>query len=393
GILATDALIAQGMSVPPLSPATRDALRLRVPREASLNNPVDLTAGASPAQFRVAIETLLADPLIDTLMVVFISPVMLNAREVAEYIIQGAGSSSKPVVTVFMNEREGEDAVNVLRDAGYPNYRFPESAARAIAAMNWYADYLRQPPGIRIPFVLDKPRIEAALAQAAPDGWLPFIAGLDLLTACGIPTVHSRFLDLTALIPPPSGTYPVVLKAISPKLQHKSDAGGVITGIRDEAEWSEAVTRMQTSLATAGIAPEDYQILEQEMVRGGEEVIFGISRDDSLGHLIMFGLGGTTVEVLKDVVFRLHPLTDRTVATMVRDIKGLPLLTGFRGRVPTDLAIAEEVLLRLNQLLEDFPQIIEMDIDPFFLGPDRNSSRAVDVRVKVETRHTTEPAT
>lgn len=383
GILATDALIASGMAVPHLSPATVDKLRQQLPKEASFNNPVDLTAGGTPANFRFAITALLEDPLIDSLMVVFISPVMLDAREVAEYIIQGAGSSNKPLVTVFMNERQGEDAVKVLQGAGYPNYRFPESASRALAAMHWYADYLRQPAGEIVPFQFNVEAIKAHLAQAGPDSWVPFDDGMAILALIGIEPVRSRFLDLVNPVPPNTSEYPVVLKTISPKLQHKSDAGGVIVGIRDEAEWRASLARMQASLATAGLHSGDYQILEQEQVQRGEEVIYGVSRDESLGHLLMFGLGGTTVEVLKDVVFRLAPLTDREAAKMVREIQGLPLLTGFRGRTPVDLAFAEEVLLRLSQLVTDCPEIAEADINPLILTGDRATSRAVDIRIRI----------
>ncbi|HYE77210.1 MAG TPA: acetate--CoA ligase family protein [bacterium] len=384
GILATDALIGHGMVVPHLSPATVDKLRLQLPKEASFNNPVDLTAGATPANFRFAIQALLDDPLIDILMVVFISPVMLDAREVAEYIIQGAGTSQKPLVTVFMNERQGEEAVKLLQASGYPNYRFPESAARALAAMHWYADYLQQPAGEIVPFPLEVAAIKAHLSQADREGWVPFDDAMAILALLGIEPVRSRFIDLAYPTPPADPScYPLVLKAISPRMLHKSDAGGVIVGIRDEAEWRAALARMQENLAKAGLGPEDYQILEQEMARGGEEVIYGVSRDESLGHLLMFGLGGTTVEVLKDVVFRLAPLTDREAAKMVREIKGLPLLTGFRGRTPVDLAYAEEVLLRLSQLVTDCPEIIELDINPLILTGDRRTSRAVDVRVRV----------
>lgn len=382
GILATDALIAHGLQVPAISPRTRDTLRQRVSPAASLANPVDLTADASPAQFRFAIEALLDDPLIDTLLVVFISPVMLDAAEVADFIIQGAGVTKKPVVTVFMNEREGESAVKRLRSAGIPNYRFPESAARAIAGQVWYADYLRRPAGRKLSFPLPEPEVASLLGQADADGWVPFEAAMKLLELIGIPTVTSRFLNLEQPEPPASDAYPVVLKTISPKLLHKSDAGGVVVGIRDAAEWAAALTGMETRLAAIGLKRADYQILEQAQVQGGEEVIFGVSRDESLGHLLMFGLGGTTVEVLRDVAFRLHPLTDREAAAMVRSIQGLPLLTGFRGRVPCDLEFAEEVLLRLSQLLSLHPEIEELDINPFILTGDRSSSRVVDVRLR-----------
>lgn len=383
GILATDALIASGLSVPSLSQRTKDALRMRVPSGASLNNPVDLTAGASSAQFRMAIEALLADPLIDILMVVFISPIMLNASEVAEYIIQGAGVTEKPVVTVFMNERQGESAVRKLQEAGIPNYRFPESAARSVSSLVWYADYLGQPAGKYERFPYDVAGIKAQLALAGEDGWLPFDAAMDVLELCGIPTVQSRFLH-EGDAPPSAGSYPVVLKTISPKLQHKSDAGGVVVGIADAEQWQAALSAMHGRLSGIGLAPSDYRILEQEQVQKGEEIIIGVSREESLGHLIMFGLGGTTVEVLKDVVFRLHPLTDLEAARMIRDIKGLPLLTGFRGRTPSDLDYAEELLLRISALLDVCPEIVEMDLNPFILTDSGATSRAVDVRLRVD---------
>jgi ATP-grasp domain-containing protein len=173
----------------------------------------------------------------------------------------------------------------------------------------------------------------------------------------------------------------VVLKAVAPKLLHKSELGAVALDLRDGEELAAALAAMTGRLDAAGVAPEGF--LVQRLLRGGQEVVFGVASDPRLGPLLMFGLGGKYVEVLRDVRFAVPPLVRGDAASVVRGIRGFPLLEGVRGDAPADLARLEEVLLRLDQLVARHPRIVELDLNPFLAAPVSGLSAALDVRIRV----------
>jgi acetate---CoA ligase (ADP-forming) len=384
GIMATDACVNLGLKVHELSAATRARLAELLPPEASLTNPVDMIASATAETYGDTLGVILADPEVDMAMVVNVTPVLGDPFDVLEAVRAAAAAAPtpKPVLAVMM-ATEGFYARARQQAAAPPVYRFPEAAGRALAQMVRYAAWRRRPAeGAPPEFASDDGAIAELLAGAR--GYLPPDQAFRVLELAGVPVARwhrATSLDGAALAAAEIG-YPVVVKAIAPDLVHKSDVGAVAVGLADEAELRRAIEGMEDRLRGAGHPPQGY--LVQEMVRGGHEVVFGISSDPRFGPLLMFGLGGRYVEVFRDVRFGVTPLATAEAEEMIRGIRGFKLLTGVRGEPAADLALLTEVLLRLAQLAQRHPAIKELDVNPFLAAPDRARARALDVRMRVE---------
>jgi acyl-CoA synthetase (NDP forming) len=267
-----------------------------------------------------------------------------------------------------------------------PVYRFPESAARALQMLARYAAWRRRPADEPIPDIaVDDAAVTAILdrAEAAGDGYLEPADAFAVLEAYGVPLARWRVVPDAAAARAAAAEigYPVAVKAIAPDLVHKSDVGAVAVGLGDDSELAAALDRMAERVAAAGHTVEGFVV--QEMVRGGHEVIFGISTDPRFGPLLMFGLGGKYVEVFKDVRFGVTPLGRDEAAEMVRGIRGVKLLEGVRGEPGADFEVLIEVLLRLAQLAVRHPRIRELDVNPFLAAADRAGAKAVDARIRV----------
>ena len=388
GILATDAAVHVGLELAELTAETRAALAGVLPPEASLRNPVDMIASASPEQFAACSAALLADPGVDALLPIFVSPATMDAELVAAALKAGVddgrarGGAGKPVLACFMGRNKGAEGRAILRGADIPVYSFPESATQALAAMAWFAEFRAEPTGA-IPTLTPKPdRKRAAKVLKGQDGWLRFPAAMELMAAYGIPVApwaavadpeDARvFADLHG--------YPVVVKLDSDTILHRTETGGVAVDLRSEREIQGAFWELERNVADV---PGDHRFIAQTMVQGGTECLIGATTDPVVGHILAFGLGGVFVELMRDVVFRLHPLTDREAGVMVRGIRGLPLLEGTRGKRGVDLGQIEDALLRISALLTDFPEVAELDLNPFFAHPDTGKAAAADVRVRV----------
>ena len=384
GILAADALEAQGVEVTELDPSTVATLKPLFPEEASIRNPVDMIATATPAGYRSALAALLADPKVDSAVAIFVPPLGIRQEDVAEAIGKAAATSGgKPVLAVLMGREGLPQGKAELHDVRIPAFIFPESAARALAAMCRYREWQERPLPSPETLAVDKPRATAILAGAklAGQGRLSEIESLQLLAAYGIPTAGASLAcdaDEAARQAAAAG-YPVVLKIVAPEIVHKTDVGGVRVDLADEHEVREAfndiVARARAALPGAAISG----VLVQSMVRGGVETFTGTTVDPSLGALVGFGLGGVFVEVLRDAVFRVAPINRLDAAEMVRGIRGFKMLTGLRGAPPVDLAALEEILIRVGRLAADFPEIAELDVNPLLAFADR--AVAVDARV------------
>jgi acetyltransferase len=390
GILATDACVAEGLALPPLSPRTAAALRKVLPPEASLNNPVDLIASATPDRMEAALRLLVADPAFDSIIAIFVSPVIVNPGDMARAMARAVKGAKKTIVSCFMGKEGAEGAVGprILREAGIPVYRFPEDAALALGAMNRYRLLRDRPVGKIRSFAFERAKIGAALASAAPDGWLPGAAVESLLTAAGLPVVPSRLVrsGAAAIQAAHELGYPVVLKADSARLLHKSDLGGVKVDLRNA---DEVLAAHDDIVRRLGPRDPRLRVKVQTMVKGGREVILGMSRDPQYGPLLMFGLGGIHVEVLRDVAVRVHPISDVQAREMITSIRGYPLLAGVRGERPVDLAGLALSLQRLSALVADFDAIEEMDINPMIVSDRPGHSLIVDARVRVAARRRT----
>jgi acyl-CoA synthetase (NDP forming) len=384
GILAADALEANNMTVADLAPETVERLKPLFPEEASLRNPLDMIASATPPKYRSALDALLRDPGIDGVMSIFVPPLGVRQEDVAEAIVAAkAGHPDKPVLAVLMGRQGLPQGKAELHTIGIPAYIFPESAARAFGAMARYREWRERPLPVEEVFEVDTVRARAILGKARAEGRgrLDELEALDFLAAYGIPTapaVLARTEDEVVAAATRTG-FPVVMKIMAPAIIHKTDVGGVQVGIGNAEEARDAYREIMSGARRSHPEAAITGILVQRMVKGGRELIAGMTRDPSVGAMLMFGLGGTLVEVLGDVVFRMAPIHRLDAADMVRGIRAVRILQGVRGAPPADLVALENVLLRLSRLAIDFPEIAELDLNPLLAFGD--GAMAVDARV------------
>ena len=388
GIIIADACEARGLEVPSLSDRVSDRLRKVLPAEASVGNPVDMIASADADDYRRVLERVLEDDGIDAVIAAFVPPLGIDAVDVARAIRDAADASEKPVMGVLMGREGLPRGMAELRGAGVPAYIFPESAARALAAMDRHRAWLERPEGEVEIFEADPGAAEAVLDRAEEEGreLLTVEESLQVLEAYGIPTAPHRVVQDEEAAVEAAGAMegPVVLKAVAPGLVHKTEAGGVALELESPEEVREAfreIRRRSESWEEATLEG----VLVQAMVEGGRETIVGMTTEPNFGPLIMFGLGGIYVEALGDVTFRLQPVSDLDAREMIRSIRGAPLLEGVRGEESVDFETLAETVQRVSQLVGDHPRIAELDVNPFLAFPETGRSVAVDGRVLLRT--------
>jgi acyl-CoA synthetase (NDP forming) len=390
-IMATDTAIGLGLTLAKLSEPTCRELRRLLPPEASILNPVDMTPRADRSRYDACARVMLEDDGIDSLLVVFVPPMMISAMDIVSGLEELRHKFLKPVVGVMMAPEQFFQELNDKHPGHMAIYVFPESAVRALAALDRHRQWRERPIGEVRLFPAKRGAAEELLGEARRQGREQLTARecFRLLECYGIPVAQSvSAADHAELAQLATGLhYPVVLKAVAPELVHKTEVGGVVTDLRTPAELvaaarriSEAVARHRTAAAVAG-APLAF--LVQEYVRGGREVIVGMIQDPKFGPLVMFGLGGIYVETVQDVVFRVPPLTDLDAQEMIRQIGGYRLLEGVRGEAPVDMEALAEILERFSQMVEELPQLAEIEINPFIVFPDSKDFRAVDARVRL----------
>lgn len=381
-IMATDAAVNVGLEIAQLSDATRAELASFLPPEASLANPVDMIASATATSYARSVRAVLADPGVDMVLVINVTPLLANPIDVLEAIATEA-RGNKPVLAVMMATDEFYETIKGREDLP-PVYRFPEPAARVLAQLHRYGQWRESPADARPPeFATDDAAVAALLDSVPPGEYLPIDDAFRVLELYGIPTARWRMAanPNEALQATTEVGFPAVVKGIVPKLVHKSDSGAVKLGIANEEDAREAIEEIVGKLTRAGSPPEGF--LVQEMAHSGHEVIFGLSTDPRFGPLLMFGLGGRYVEVLRDVRFAVTPLLKTEADEMIRGIRGFKLLEGVRGDRGADLEVLSDVVLRVAQLAQRHPRITELDINPFLAAPDRAEAKAVDVRIRV----------
>ena len=382
-IMCVDELVAQGLRLAELSAATRAEMKSWAPPEASLHNPIDLTPQGSLDDYRRAMDAVLADESVDAAIAIYVPPVRVDEADVARAIWETAREHSKPVLCNFLGRAEDSAGFVELVTHGVPSYSYPESAARALAAMRRYARYRDRDAGEFRTFAVDRGIAEAIVAQGRAKNrtLLPADEANRLLETYGIRTAKTRSVRGVQDLPTAADDigYPVVLKAVGPGLVHKSELQAVLVDVRNKEDLLEAASRMVRRLEERGIAIEGF--LVQEFVTGGTEVILGMTRDKVYGPCLVFGLGGIYVEYLKDVAFGLPPLTDRDAMRMIESIRTYPLLQGVRGEPARDVTALQDALLRLAQLVSDSDAIQEIDLNPVIVLPKGKGYRVVDARI------------
>ncbi|MCG5029891.1 acetate--CoA ligase family protein [Mesosutterella sp. OilRF-GAM-744-9] len=387
-IMATDAVEDYGMQMAKLSEETKEQLRSFLPPAASVKNPVDMIASAPLEHYRRTLETVLADPGVDMVLVIYLPFLGLKDTDVAQAVMDiRAKHPEKPIAGVFMTTQEFFTSLSG-RDVTVPFYMYSEEGIAAFDRLNRQRKWLARPEGKIPSYETDRGAARALLDAARGESrdTLTTRESIALLDAYGIRTCRSKLArseDEAAEFANQIG-YPVVMKMTSKTTSHKTDVGGVRVGIRSEEDLRAQYRDLLAKLTERGLEKGLEGVLIQEMVSGKREMVCGLATDPQYGPMIMFGLGGVFVEVMKDVCFRLAPLTDQDAAEMIRSVKAWKLLEGARGLKPAQTGRIEETLLRISQLVADFPEISELDINPLIVSDRDGEPIAVDARVKLK---------
>jgi acetate---CoA ligase (ADP-forming) len=383
GILGADACEAAGLLVPELSDDTQAALRAGLPPQASVRNPVDTVASATAEQYGRALRLLGAAGEIDAIIAVYI-PAFVPAEDVAREITAAAAAlPAKAVLAVFLI---AGSAPASLSEAGIPVFTYPEEAAAALGRIARWAEWRARPAGqVVTPPGIDpgagRAVVGEVLAGQPGGGWASAEAAAQLLAAYGIPAAGSRLVRTPAQAAAAQAELggPVAVKIAA--AIHKSDVGGVALGLTTPQAAAGAVTAIRASLAEAGLAGQAAEFLVQEQIRDGVEMIVGVTHDPAFGPLVLAGLGGTMVEVLGDVAVRITPLSDTDIDEMLHSLRSYRLLTGYRQSPPLDVAAFAELLHRVSAMVEDIPEIAELDLNPVFVR--QHGAVVADVRVRL----------
>ena len=387
GIVFTDLCERYGVELARLSPETHRALREGLPPEAATGNPIDVLGDARADRYRYALERVLADVHVHAAAVILTPQAMTESLGTARVIVEMRERfPEKPLLAVFMGGGEVEEAARYLKEHGVPCFDFPEKAVRTLSALYTYARYLKRPVERPTRFEdVDFDRVREILQGAREDGrvvLLPHEAS-EVVRAYGVeaPEMRVATSEAEAVNHAEELGYPVVLKIVSPDILHKTDIGGVVLNLSSAEEVRSAYRGIMARVSRHMPQARLYGVLVSKMVPQGREMIIGMSRDVQFGPLIMFGLGGIYVNFLRDVSFALAPLSRREAAEMIRETKAYTLLRGIRGEKPADLRALEEVILRVGQLSVDFPEILEMDINPLMVYEEGRGCIAVDVKI------------
>jgi acetyltransferase len=390
GVVATDALESLGLVLAPLEDATRAALAAALPPSASVRNPVDMLAAATPALYASCLRTLLADPTVDAVAVMLPPPPMTPPEQVADALIPVIDAATKPVVVAALGGHLVRAAVERFVAGGVAEYRFPEQAASALAALARRAEWLAahpahhaaasEPPAVRFDVA------RRAIADA-PAGWLGAEATWALLEAAGIEavgTLRAATADAAAAAAHAAG-FPVVLKVDSPDLPHKSDVGGVLLDVGDEDAARRGFDTMLAAVKAARPDARIHGVTVQRQVPAGQDLIVGCVRDAQFGPLAMVGGGGVEVEGMRDVAFGLAPLPTDEAAAMLGATWAGRRLHGFRNLAPADRGAAQEALVRLSYLAAALPRIAEIEVNPLRVLAAEQGAVALDARVRLTT--------
>ena len=392
-VLCADACEAAGLEVPPLPEEVRRQLAAFLPAAASTANPVDMIASAAADDYRRVITILAACEQVDSVIAIFTPPLVTRATDVVRAIHRAAGEMARavPLLTVFMS-KQGTPRVIRSANVSIPHYPFPEEAAQALGLAARYAAWRAQPEdAVVIPSGIDRDRAAAVIASSLlrGEGWMAPEEVTQLLGCYGIPLVETRFVSsaLEAGQAARDLGSTVALKAVAPGVLHKSDAGAVRLGLKGPIAVARAAAQMSSSLQEAGHHVDGFQV--QAMVGGGTEMIVGVVQDEHFGPVLACGAGGTATELLKDVAVRITPIARAEAERMVRSLKTFPLLDGYRGAPKADVPALIDVLLRVSALVEDHPQIAEMDLNPLIVRTE--GVVTVDARIRLEQSVTRKP--
>lgn len=369
GVIIADACAAEGLQVAELSEETLKGLTEIFSSTLHVANPLHLVGTTTADDYRTALDLVLRDPGVDAAIAAFVPPLGAKQQNVAQSIVQAARAHPQtPILAVLMGRDGLPEGRAELQSAGVPAYIFPESAVRALAALCRHGRWIARPVQAATTFPADSERVADLIERVLDEGRTALMEheAYAVLDAYGIPTIPYRVAVSAeeAVAAAEEIGYPVVMKALSPKLVRRSEVGGVLVDLRDPEEVQEGYERLMTNLSRTQTDLEITGILVAPYMSEGRELIAGMTTDPTFGPVLMFGLGGLYVETFKDVAFRICPVTEREAREMIESIRGFPLLAGARGGEPVRIDSVVEVLQRLSQLVQEHPEIREVDINP-----------------------------
>lgn len=385
GIVATDMTEAAGLKLARFNEDTVEALRSHLPVTANIHNPVDVIGDAASDRYENALCAVIKDENVDGALVILTPQSMTDAIGTAEAVVKIAKKTTKPIVCSFMGIFDVSEGVEYLNKHHIPTYKFPENAAKALGILYKRSQWLNRQSlaQFELDHQVDRARDIIATCMARGQTYLAELDGLELLKCYGfqtLPTILAKTEDEAVAVAQDIG-YPVVMKIVSPQIIHKSDADGVRVKLKNDDEVREA---FQEIIAGAEAYDENAVIkgvLVQKMGTNVAEVIMGVNRYPVFGPLIMFGFGGTAVEIFKDVIFRIAPIGRNNAHRMIRSIKTFPLLEGFRGKPKADVEILQRLLVSLSDFVMNHPEVKELDINPLLVHEQGNGATVADVRI------------
>lgn len=380
-IIAVDEAMSAGLQLAKLSPKTKETLGQLVFKEATISNPVDVVATAGPEQYGGTVEALLKDPGIDSVLLVFVTAPFVDCEGIARKLGELGRTAKKPIVCQVMTIEKWENVIRLIREGNIPVYDFAETAARTLSAMTRYGKIAaRKAPTYKM-YKHDKKTAKAIVKKYKGRGkFIPQDDVFELLDCYGIPAVKTVGIKKETELKKAAEKvgFPLVLKVDAEAVVHKMDVGGVVLGIKNEKALLTAFNKMAKKFAK-----EKPAFILQEYATGGREVIMGVKGNEGLTPTLMFGLGGIFVETMKDVCFKLAPLSTDDALDMIRFIKGFPILEGTRGEKVADIDKLVEALVKLSQLGSDFLEIEEMDLNPVLAFDKGKGASVVDARIKI----------
>ncbi len=387
GIMATDAICENGMQMAPITEETKAKLRSFLPAAASVKNPIDMIASAPIEHYTQTLETVIADDNVDMIMVIYLPFLGLKDIDVAKALMEiKAKNPQKPIIGVFMTTSNFFTTISEM-DVNMPFFMYAEEAAEGFLRLDQQRKWIERPEG-KIPvYDVDREKAKQIIKQSLAEGraQLTTRESIDVLDAYGIRVCKSGFATTEEEVISVGNSigYPVVMKMTSKTTSHKTDVGGVRVNIQSEEQLRAEYQDLIAKLTEKGLIDGLEGVIIQEMVKGNREMVCGIATDPQYGPMMMFGLGGVFIEVMKDVTFRIAPLTDVDADEMIKSVKAYKLLEGARGTTPAQMDQIKETLLRLSQLVHDFSFIDELDINPLLISEKTGEGIAVDGRIKV----------
>ncbi|MBN1590376.1 MAG: acetate--CoA ligase family protein [Pirellulales bacterium] len=384
GVMATDAAVRVGLSIPRFNEDTTAKLKAALPATANVKNPVDVIGDARADRYGAAVQAVLDDPNVDQALVILTPQSMTDIDSIAKGVCQLHETASKPIACSFMGAADVGSGIHLLQKSHIPHYILPEWACEAMADVQRIRHWREQPIGDIEALDVDRATVESILSSA-DEGYLSEDRSLSIMGAYGLPVPAHRLCTTAdqAVAAADQFGYPVVLRVISPQIVHKSEVHGVALDLASADAVRAAFDEMWRRVSELMPEAEITGLLVRPMIPDGYEVILGAKRDPSFGPTVMFGLGGIYVELFKDVTFGLAPLDRHTAARMVQQVKACRLLEGARGRVCSDIEGIQDCLVRVGQLINDFDRILELDVNPLIAGPMNKGNMVADVRIRL----------